>query len=124
MSCASEQLGIPHQTVSDWLKRGRDDIASGVESVYATLADQVMQAEAHGSTILTGRIASAAQSDWKAAAWLLERRHEKWGRYAQEMKLKVETKTEIPPAQLIRALKEYHANESRQAVDVEGDIDE
>jgi hypothetical protein len=48
---------------------------------YQEIADQLENDRAKGQAALVQRIARASDEDWKAAAWMLERRHpDIWGR--------------------------------------------
>lgn len=76
-ACAA--AGISRQCFWDWLRRG----AAG-EAPYNVFADEVQRARAEGESRNVMLIASAAQNNWQAAAWLLERRHpERWARPSQ-----------------------------------------
>jgi hypothetical protein len=59
--------GIPWNTCKDWLKRGKE----GTEP-YAAFALAMNQAKAQWAAGQVVRISTA--SDWRASAWLLERR--------------------------------------------------
>lgn len=68
---AAGTLGIPRQTWSKWLTLGRAD---GAVEPYRSLADRLDAAvdEWHESRVKT--IEDAGQKDYRASAWLLERR--------------------------------------------------
>jgi hypothetical protein len=62
--------GVSHGILSEWLKRGRE----AESGPYRIFYDQVQEAIAASESLLAGKVAAAADRDWKAAAWLLERR--------------------------------------------------
>ena len=67
---------ISRQTLANWLNRGAD----GVEP-YLGFVEQVQRAEDEAEQILLATIQAQAPQDWKAAAWILERRRpQQWAR--------------------------------------------
>jgi len=68
---AADYAGITRSTLWNWLKKGEDP----KEKTYCTFLDQVKKAEVEGAMVHLGTIAQASQKDWKASAWMLERRH-------------------------------------------------
>lgn len=71
---AAAEAGIGSTTFRDWLKRGRRDADAGRETDFSRFADDVEQAQAASEAILVTGIATAAKKDWRAAAFLLERK--------------------------------------------------
>ncbi len=72
-ACAA--AGVDARTMRNWLKRG----AKG-EEPFREFADALDLAEGEAEDALIVRINNGALDDWKAAAWLLERRGSKrWG---------------------------------------------
>jgi len=67
---AAEACGISHETLRQWLRKGE----SG-EQPYVALVASLQRAQALGAHALLVKVTAAADTDWKAAAWLLERRH-------------------------------------------------
>ncbi len=68
---AAQYAGISRSTLYEWIKKGE-----GFETgLYRTFYDNIKKAEAEGAVVHLGTIAQASKKDWKAAAWLLERRH-------------------------------------------------
>ncbi|MBA3825024.1 MAG: hypothetical protein H0X24_14150 [Ktedonobacterales bacterium] len=65
---AAMALHIGQSTLADWLARGRAG-----ESPYLELVERLDHARAERAQTLVQRITAAADMDWKAAAWLLER---------------------------------------------------
>lgn len=84
---ACEAVDVPKGTFYRWLAHGEDEIARNVEGEYRIFRDAVQRARARGKVNLHGRIVAASidgpnhPAEWKAAAWLLERRWpESYGR--------------------------------------------
>jgi transposase len=69
---AAEYAGISERTLYSWMKRG-EDARSGR---FLQFLQAVQGAEARGAVSSLATIQQAARSgDWRAAAWILERRH-------------------------------------------------
>ena len=68
---AADYAGITRPTLWAWLKKGE----AGTDKNYLTFFSDVKRAEAEGAITNLGTIQEASAKDWKAAAWLLERRH-------------------------------------------------
>lgn len=76
---AVEAAGIARSTFYNWMKRGTSSAAE--DKPYRELRARVEKARAEGESMLVGHIAAKAATDWRAAAWLLERQYpERWGR--------------------------------------------
>jgi transposase len=85
---AAAAAGISRDAFYKWMRRG----AKG-EQPYKDFADEVDQAMAESEVRDLSIILGAAQSNWTAAAWRLERRFpEKYGRHDRT---KVEAKVEV-----------------------------
>jgi transposase len=70
---AARALGVGERSVRRWLGNGLRD------RVVAARASRPESTDALSEARLVVLIARAAQDDWRAAAWLLERRHpERW----------------------------------------------
>ncbi len=70
-------LGISKQTWYNWLNKG-EKAKSGI---YRELWEEVQKAESRAETRYVTIIAQAAEENWQAAAWMLERKYpERWGK--------------------------------------------
>ncbi|WP_018503000.1 hypothetical protein [Parafrankia discariae] len=79
---AARFAGIGQNTLTTWLRRGRDDIAAGrLDTAHARLVAEFEQAEATAVVGALGVIQrAAAAGDWRAAlAWLGRRHSDRWG---------------------------------------------
>ena len=96
IASAAKLVGFSHSTVQAWLKVGRDAVAafeasertpddlSDHEALCVRLLIETNQARAKSELGLVQEVRAAA--DWKAQAWLLERRHvNEWGRRRLEV---------------------------------------
>lgn len=68
---AAEYAGISDRTLISWLSRGRDQMEG---DPYHEFYLAVLEAEQTAEVRALGIIQQAAQKDWKAAAWYLERK--------------------------------------------------
>jgi hypothetical protein len=76
VSVACNLVGLSHQTVHNWIKKGKRD-RTGIHGQFVEAIKKALaEAEAGAVTI----IQLAARDHWQAAAWMLERRHP--GRWA------------------------------------------
>jgi hypothetical protein len=72
-----QAAGINPRTLRLWREKGEAD----PDSVYAEFSDLLEQARAFAETENVAVIKQAAEKEWTAAAWLLERQYpERWGR--------------------------------------------
>ncbi|MFM6402014.1 MAG: hypothetical protein ACKPFF_35490, partial [Planktothrix sp.] len=80
LESASKACGLDYTTVREWLARGKNEHPSRSKTPqFAVFADRYDVAVGECEARLVGKIQSAADSDWKAAAWLLSRRHpQRW----------------------------------------------
>lgn len=65
---------IPARTFFDWVNRGEKEPGTIFEDLRVALE----QAEAESSQALVNRLGIHSREEWKAAAFLLQKRHEKW----------------------------------------------
>jgi hypothetical protein len=94
---AAACAGIHKDTFYEWMKKGARGIAP-----YVAFAAAVNKAVAESESRDLATILKAAQSQWQAAAWRLERRFpEKYGR---NDRVKVEARIEHDGASLITKL--------------------
>lgn len=71
--------GVGRSTFTDWMERGDPDGTRKDNAPYREFREKVEYALAEGETRNVALIARAGSKDWKAAAWLLERRHpDRW----------------------------------------------
>lgn len=104
---ACDLAGITHKTYCDWVKRGGrlllkakqraeaagapmeqvfDYVDPPEERGFALFVDRLRKAFAQGQITYLSFIRRAAQKQWQAAAWMLERRWpEEWGRRRLEI---------------------------------------
>ena len=74
MTDAARAIGVNPRTAYAWLEKEKKGLAG-----YEGLADKFDMARADGQRTLAKRIYNASLDDWKAAGWILERRHpESW----------------------------------------------
>ena len=87
--------GLSKSTLYDWMKRGareRQRIEGTnrkplkKEELFMAFSDAIEKAMAEAEIRDVMRIGEASKSDWKAAAWRLERKNpQKWGRKFQQV---------------------------------------
>lgn len=78
---AAQSAGVNRTTLVAWRERGEADLDAGKDTVFARLADGLPRARARGEASLVDTIRAHATLDWRAAAWLLERRNpEDWAK--------------------------------------------
>ena len=68
---AADYAGISRTTLWSWLRQGEDP----KKKTYCTFLNEVKSAEIEGAIVHLGTITQASAKDWKASAWMLERRH-------------------------------------------------
>lgn len=94
---AAAAAGISRPCLNNWERRGEDAIAAAQEHIedgeqiklgdvpkserpFVAFVYALGEAEASNEVSLVGVIKRASEKDWKAAAWLLARKHhERWG---------------------------------------------
>ncbi len=95
LEAASEAAGIHRKTLYNWLKRAQEADAS---ELHLQLADEVREAqalaEAHLVTVMRRAAIEGSSGDWRAAAWLLARRHpDRWSE-KREIQISQEQKSD------------------------------
>lgn len=94
---AAEQAGVSERTLVRWMARGRESLeAFDREEVdelddYANFVLDVLQAEAESNGEIVKEIRKASKGgDWRAGAWLLERRNPRRFGSASRVKIGIE----------------------------------
>jgi transposase-like protein len=87
---AAASAGVSGSVLRGWLTRGEMDHASenleDEQSIFAELYLKVIAAEFEAAGRWLDMVSGAAPQDWRAAAWLLERRHpQDFGRQVHEL---------------------------------------
>jgi hypothetical protein len=84
LDTASALAGISHETLKGWLTQGARDFVAGERTDYAVFWARIAASLAEAEATDVARMNRAAQRDWRAAAWVLERRWpERWSSRAQ-----------------------------------------
>ena len=83
---ACDALGVKGGTWKGWSMTGRKHAEQGIESVYTAWNDAMRVAKAQAETSFVAKIVAGAETDWRAAAWVAERRFPK--RWSQLMQAK------------------------------------
>lgn len=74
-------IGLSFATAQDWNRQGRADLAAGRDSPFARWWTGLEEAKGACEANLVRLVSAGAVSDWKAAAFLLERRYpQRWGK--------------------------------------------
>ncbi len=75
---AAYAAGLGKNTVANWVTWGEEELEIELEgSVLAPFVVAYRKAEYEAASTWIERITTAMAADWRAAAWLLERRHPK-----------------------------------------------
>lgn len=77
METAAAAGGVEARTVRIWLRHAAEARVAGRKNRYTKFADAVEAAQAEAEARDVTVISQAALADWKAAAWLLERKYPK-----------------------------------------------
>ena len=89
---AAQYAGISEVTLYDWIKKANEN----PDSPYGVFLHAINEAEGKAALTSLSKIQKASERDWRAAAWLLERRHpESYGKTITESK--VEVKAAVAP---------------------------
>lgn len=115
-ACAIARLD--QSACGDWVRKGDQDLANGKASVYATFATLLAQARAEFVARNVQNVSAQGPTDWRASAWLLERRLP--AEFAEQHRIEatVELREELPEDALARAIAE--AARRLGAIDVDG----
>lgn len=84
--------GIHYHTFLNWMKQGE----AATKGEFVDFLDSVQRAVAQGEIASVAKIKRAEDEDWRAAAWMLERRHPE--RWANTQKVQVEVRKELSQA--------------------------
>jgi hypothetical protein len=86
ISTACRAAGIDKNTLLDWLCKGGDERYTrairheDAPEPYRTFVEEVLEAEAAAEVHAVKQVKQAGDRDWRAASWMLERRHgRRWG---------------------------------------------
>ena len=90
---AAAACNIDESTVYSWIRRGKAG-----ENPYAEFYDQLEQANAKVEQEALGKVRAAGKKQWKAAAWILERRFPE--RYGQTVRIEAKVRSELRDAML------------------------
>jgi hypothetical protein len=71
---AAAAMGISYEQLTSWNDRGRKDIERGLETDYSHWWTKMLMAKASCEANWVARLNEGALSDWRAAAFMLERR--------------------------------------------------
>lgn len=99
MDVAARYAGVNQETFAHWLKLGRAGIREGKNNRHTRLAQALDEALAQAEVRDLALIGKAAEGQWQAAAWRLERKFP--DRYGQ--KTRVEGTIKLQPVPLIDA---------------------
>jgi transposase len=76
-------VGINKSTFYDWMKKGKN--SNHPQNEYRKFQEAVVQAMAWSEARDVALITKQSKYDWRAAAWILSRRHpDKWGKKKYE----------------------------------------
>jgi len=114
-------VGIHRDSIYEWLKRGNAEIdrvsksnRSRIrkrEEIFVEFTDTVKKAQAQSEAMLVGLIGQAAQKNWTAAAWRLERKYpDKWGRTERN----VATAQDDPVKELAQQIQDLRNDKSSE----------
>ena len=95
LETAAALAGVSHRTLQEWLRRGKEvrqrarrtgEPIPQADEMYANLAAAIKAVAAHAEMTALSQVAGAVGDDWRAAAWVLERRYpSRWSRDRSEV---------------------------------------
>jgi hypothetical protein len=86
--------GIEYATMREWVQRGEGTHPTRRNAQeYAEFAESVTHAIAQAEVALVKRVNDASKDDWRAATWMLERRHPE--RWANTQRIQIEVQKEL-----------------------------
>jgi transposase len=103
IEASAEAAGITRATVHNWLKRGRaEDAPDEFAQFAADVTEAQAVAEVHLVRIMRQAASDGGPGDWRAAAWLLARRHPE--RWSEKRQLEVSTAERPSSTQAVAAM--------------------
>jgi len=91
---ACQFAGISGTTLRNWVNKGRQSEAKGDDNcVYYHFLKGLEEAEAEAEVRNVAIVQRAAEKQWQASAWMLERRHP--DRWSRNDKQRIEVKAEV-----------------------------
>ena len=103
---AAKAVGISQNTLGKWMQKGREEQVG----IYNDFMVALEEARAKGESMLVDHVVGAvANGDWRAAAWILERKYGEHWRKKSEVAVtgKDGGPVEIQPVSEERVLKAY-----------------
>ena len=92
VNVAAQALGINHNTAKGWGQIGREHESLGIESIYTKWNHCIAVAKSQIEKNLVQAIISHGSTDWKALAFVIERKFPaRWGTKQMEKALASET---------------------------------
>ena len=101
---AAQYSGVQTATLYGWLARGRREI----DTEYSQFFDDMKMAEAQCAVKCLALVQQAATTNWHAAAWLLERRHQ----YTKDPQPQIEVETDGESISVNQLLEEIQTTDS------------
>ncbi len=91
---ACEAAGIGYTTLREWIARGQQDLAAGLETPFTNLTHRLARAKAVAETSLVAELRN--EPDWRAKGFLLERGpyRDRWGK--EELPTKASVTVTLP----------------------------
>jgi hypothetical protein len=85
ITAAAAAAGVYKNTLTVWSDKGERDIAAGKKTtIYAQFHTRYRHSREIALAVLTKRVYEASFEEWRAAAWMLERRDpDNWGKQTQ-----------------------------------------
>ena len=91
---ACQFAGISGTTLRNWVNKGKEAYAKGDDNcVYYHFLKGLEEAEAEAEVRNVAIVQRAAEKQWQASAWMLERRHP--DRWSRNDKQRIEVKAEV-----------------------------
>jgi predicted DNA-binding protein YlxM (UPF0122 family) len=114
-------VGINRDSIYEWIKRGNKEQERlsknprakirKKEAIFVEFTDTVKKSQAQSEAMLVGLIGQAAQKNWTAAAWRLERKFpDKWGRTERN----VATAQDDPVKELAKQIEDLRNDKSTE----------